>query len=259
MTSKTLIVVSDKFSNFTRGNQAVTESQLRAMLELPEHILPGRICLLPGQGLSEMQLAVLATMAETHDPDKARWDVSLLRDLPQRAASMLSHKHEPANTLISPPEEIGEATFRLEMCIDQNCDLMGDHQTGLHVQGMVLVEAARQAFLAVSEAFYPHPCGGKTYFVINSLTTDFVGFVFPLAAHIVYRVLSHEENERRQKFQVEIDFIQGGEVRTTVGFAFTVYPYAVLADKEASLADIAIQAAVSSMAPAMVAPLGRVA
>jgi len=31
MTGKALIVVSDQFSSFTKGKQAVTESQLRAM------------------------------------------------------------------------------------------------------------------------------------------------------------------------------------------------------------------------------------
>lgn len=259
MISKTLIVVSDKFSNFTMGKQAVTESQLHAMLALPEQILPGRTCLVPGQGLSETKLAALIAMIEAEDPHGKRWDASLLRELPDRAGSMLSHKHLPANTLISRPERMGEASYRLDMRIDQNCELMGDHQTGQHVQGMILVEAARQSFLAVSEAFYPHPVSEKTYFVIQALTTDFVGFIFPLAAHIDYRVLAFDENERRQKFKVEMDFVQGGEIRTSVSFSFTVYPHDVISEKEASLADVAIQAAMSNVTATTVLPLGRVA
>lgn len=259
MISKALIVVSDKFSKFTMGKQAVTESQLHAMLALPEHILPGRTCLVPGQGLSETKLAALITMIEAADPHGKRWDASPLRELPDRAGSMLSHKHEPANTLISRPEQTGEGSYRLDMCIDQNCELMGDHQTGQHVQGMILVEAARQSFLAVSEAFYPHPAGGKTYFVIHTLSTDFVGFVFPLHAHIDYRVLAFDENERRQKFKVETDFVQNGEIRTRVAFSFTVYPHDVIAEKEASLADVAFQAAMNRAAARTVLPLGRVA
>ncbi|GGK30757.1 AfsA-related hotdog domain-containing protein [Salinarimonas ramus] len=247
MSPETLVVVADKFVEFAAGKRAVTASQLRAMIELPEEILPGHTALVRGQGLADTEVVEIVRRIEVRDPAGRRFDVDGLRAAPPRADAKISHKHRTCNTLISRPEKIEEDLYALEVCIDQDCELMGDHQTGQHVQGMILVEAARQAFLAVTETYFPHAGAEKTYFVINSMTTDFLGFVFPLPARIDYRVLEKDINERRQKFRIETDFVQGGEVRTRVGFSFTVYPHEVISSKEAALAQEAFAAAIASI------------
>lgn len=129
----------------------------------------------------------------------------------------------------------------MDLCIDENSELMRDHQTGQHVQGMVLVEASRQAFLAVPEAFFQDEGEDSAYFVINSVTTEFMGFVFPIRSHIDYRVVSKDINERRKKFSVEIEIIQGGEIRTRSTISFTVYPNRIISEREAALARDAVK------------------
>src|SRR6056297_3072091 len=135
------------------------------MIDLPEQILPGHTDLMRGQGLSDQDVADLVSRIEARDPTGRRWSVGGLRTAPLRADSKLSHKRETCNTLISRPERLDEDHYTLDICIDQDCELMGDHQSGQHVQGMILVEAARQAFLAVTETYFPNPVAEKTYFV----------------------------------------------------------------------------------------------
>ncbi|WP_120635067.1 AfsA-related hotdog domain-containing protein [Ruegeria sp. EL01] len=246
LTFDTLIVVADKFAEFTSGKPAVTLSQLRAMLVLPEHMVSGPVQLLPGQGLSDLEIADLLKQIAALDPTGSRWDLTLFQNLSDRADAEFSHKRKSCNTLIGSPTKVAKDTYFLDLRIDQECELMGDHQTGQHVQGMLLVEAARQSFLAVTEKYLLTSMAEKTYFVITSITTEFKGFVFPLPAHIEYRVLSSNVNERRHKYQVEMDFVQGGESRTRVGCAFTVYPHQVITQKEATLALDAAKCALAS-------------
>lgn len=253
MKSETLIIVADKFADFAQSKKAVTLSHIRAMLALPEHIIPGPVRLLAGQGLSDAEHEALVEDIDRQDPNGIRWDASELRSIPVRAQGCLSHKKQACNTLIGVPVQVSEDTFVMDIRIDSDCEIMGDHQTGQHVQGMVLVEAARQAFLAVTEVFFLGSQDGKTYFVINSMTTEFSGFVFPLPAQISYRVLEADINERRQKFSVEMDVVQGGQVRTRIACSFAVFPHDVLAEKEAALAREAMDAILSAHAEAAMA------
>ncbi len=210
------------------------------MLDLPKHILPGPVRLLCGQGLSDGDITNIIARVDTLPPRITHWDTSHLRACPTRAVSSLSHKRQACNTLISTPELVNEDVFRIAICIDENCELMGDHQTGQHIQGMILIEAARQAFLAVTEKFFPMENVDKTYFVINEMKTTFLGFMFPLGAHIDYRIRSKNINDRRQKFCVEMEFVQNAEAKTTVEFSFTVYRDQAISKKEADLAQIAV-------------------
>lgn len=236
MTCETLILVSDKFVDFTADKKAITVSQLNAMLEIPEHILPGTLKLIPGLGLSDNDIEELTTKINAQRISPHRWDTTALAFRPRPAQPCLSHKRFPHNTLIGTPHQLDENRFRMDLCIDENSELMGDHQTGQHVQGMVLIEASRQAFLAVTETFFKNDTEESVYFVINSMTTEFKGFVFPVYSHIDYRIVSKDINERRKKFSVEIDTIQGGDVRTRSSISFTVYPDWIISEREAAMA-----------------------
>lgn len=233
------IVVSDKFSEFARFNGGMTPAQIKAMLMLPDGILPKTISLHRGQGLADAEIEELSAMIRERDPDGARWKIEGLLALPPRAGGELSHKRKHCNTLVANPTKIDGDTYSMDLCIDQNCELMDDHQTGQHVQGMILIEASRQAFLVVTEAFFLRERNQKSYFVINSVTSKFLNFVFPVHAHLLYRVISKDINDRRQKFDVEIDLVQAQQVCMTTTFSFTVYPADLIAQKERDLAETA--------------------
>ncbi|WP_233420966.1 AfsA-related hotdog domain-containing protein [Xenorhabdus nematophila] len=65
-----------------------------------------------------------------------------------------SHKRIPHNTIIGSTRKENENSFSLPLLIDERCELMSDHQTGQHIQGMILIEACRQTFIAVTEEFF---------------------------------------------------------------------------------------------------------
>ncbi len=249
MSRQNLIVVAEKFSEFALNNGAVTPGQVKAMLQLPAMLLPKSIVLHRGQGLPDHVVEDLVASVHASDPNGLCWDVSLLQSYPGRANSALSHKKKVCNTLIASPVMIDEGTYTMDLCIDQNCELMDDHQTGQHLQGMVLIEASRQAFLAVTESYFLHERNQQSYFVINAIRSEFKNFVFPVWAHLLYRVLSKDIDDRRQKFEVEIDLIQCGNVCMTTFFSFTVYPATLIAQKERGLAEIAVRMVLDAALP----------
>jgi len=253
MQVETYIIVADKFADFTVNQHTVTLSHFKALLSLPCHLQPETARLMLGQGISDDDRTSIVALIEGSARHRLRWDIDALHKQGMRATAQLSHKRNPCNTLIGSPEVVDENTFRLDLFIDQNCELMNDHQTGQHVQGMVLVEAARQSFLAVTEKYFLLDHNRKSYFVINEMRSAFLGFVFPLPAHMEYRVLSKNINDRRQRFDVEVDLIQASEVRVRTAISFTAYPDEVISEKEAGLAIEAVAHVRSACQPVAVA------
>ncbi len=240
MTQKDLIIVANKFSEFAAHCGAVTPDQVIALIDLPKSMLPQRLVLHRGQGVADSEIDAILSRIRDSDPEGDMWDTTPLTLNAKRAGGHHSHKRHDHNTLITEPHQTGADSYRMHLLVDEGCELMGDHQTGQHIQGMVLIEAARQAFLVVTEQFFLSDRNQKSYFVINSVGTKFENFVFPVSAHLDYRVISKDINERRQKFEVEVDVVQSGMRCMTSSFSFTVYPASLIAQKERALAESAV-------------------
>lgn len=240
MSHKDLILVANKFSEFATHSGALTPDQIHALLKLPKPMLPEKLIIHRGQGVSDIDVDTIISAVTDVDPNGVQWDLSQISGTAKRADGEHSHKHKNCNTLIAAPIQVSEDLYRMALLVDQDCELMGDHQTGQHIQGMVLIEAARQAFLVVTERFFLIDRNQKSYFVINSVGSEFQNFVFPIHAHLDYRVISKDINDRRQKFEVEIDLVQCGKTCMSSRFTFTVYPASLIAEKERALAEIAV-------------------
>jgi hypothetical protein len=249
-----VLVVGDKFRAFSDGKAAITLSQLRGLLDLPAGlILCERTILVPGQGLSDGDVAEILQRAET-TAHRERIDFRLWTMVPKRVEGKLSHKHRERNILVSAPRRIDEDDYELDLLIDENCELMDDHQTGQHLQGMVLVEAARQAFLAVTEAFILPRDGGKVYFVFNSLAIEFKRFMFPIASGIKLRVLERGHGGKYPRFAVDILFEQAGQETAHVRAGYMIMPDQRILQVEQGLAEQAIAWQfdnLATLAPAM--------
>lgn len=212
MHNRILLVVGDKFANYVKGKDAVTLSQLRGLLSLSIP-LPnqGVTLLVPGQGLGDESVAELLKEAAA-SPNLAFFDFSLWHNLPKRAGRALSHKHHSANTLISEPRQLTADLFELHMMIDENCELMNDHQSGQHVQGMILIEAARQAIVAVTEAYLLPKNGIEYAFVLNNLSVSYSHYTFPVGAVLRCNILNKSiDNPKRLSFEAEILVEQCGQ------------------------------------------------
>lgn len=231
-----ILVVGDKFTQFGIGKDALTLSQLKALLCLPKALMmsPGPITVIPGQGLGDDDVQDILDLA-ARSPQGTPFDFHLLHRLPKRAPQILSHKVRPENTLISAPRRVDEDVFELDLLIDEDCELMGDHQSGQHLQGMILVEAARQSLLAVTEAFFLPKDGSRFAFVFNDMTISYANFAFPLDARLRYSIVSKDiRGTKRQQFTVEIAIEQCGITAATFASTFTAFEEHRISAKEAA-------------------------
>ncbi|CAK0777348.1 AfsA domain-containing protein [Azospirillaceae bacterium] len=243
-TRDVMFVVGNKFDSFASNEGAVTVKQLLKDMKT------GNIknyskdtVFLPGQGLQESDIECVMQQAELTECDLV-FDLHLRKEQPRRASAVYTHKHKPENSIISVPRRtISPERFELDLLVDERSELMCDHQTGQHVQGMVLIEAARQTFLAVTERFFIDAKAGiNYYFVINHMNTEYINFVFPIPVTINYILLDKKtDNPHRLSFRAMIEFHQAGQVCARVETKFTAFESEKIVQKEASLAQKAIK------------------
>ncbi len=244
MHTSVVTVVGNVFREFARKTGAFTADDIAA---LPSHAVPSAATdtrLVFGQGVTTEEAAVAL------DAFRGSAGASNFHQVVSRAGGNLSHKHKDHNTLIGVPEAIGENLYAAPLLIDERSELMGDHQTGLHIQGMLQVEGFRQMMLAVFERFHPLSSGRKAYAVINNLDTTFGSFLFPLPADIECTVIERDVNDRRTRLAVRMRTLQNGQECSACATTFTFYPASVIAAKEAEMAVKAIDAARRSAAAA---------
>lgn len=235
-----LIVVGERFAGFAEQDDVVSVEQfaswLKARCAEPEF---DRVNVVLGQGVSDYELeAMRSELAGSGLQDKVTINVPEVRGLGRNQV----HKHRQSNVLIADLVQEGDE-YRAFLLIHNDNELLIDHQTGLHVQGMVVIEAARQMFLAVSETFLIGPHEGRGYYyVINTLNTTFENFLFPLAAQVVLRVVSISgEHSKRVEVDCEVELFQAGRRCSVVRVTFTAFPRERMEPKEAERARRAIE------------------
>lgn len=231
---KTVFIVGNKFCEFSRNDGVITIGALAEMARTSTFdSLPTGCRLVAGQGVREAELQAIH--------DRARWALSA-RDVDigpalrrgARASRLQTHKHRIENAIISHPTRMDEHNFEALLLLDERSELMTDHQTGQHIQGMVLIEAARQLFLAVTEEYFiGQAVHDRYYFVINNLDVKFKGFVFPVDATLRYEIVSKDiQNPARMRFDTVVSVFQGGACVTEVAFEFTAFYASKIKEKE---------------------------
>lgn len=232
------IVVGDRFSDFASNPHVLPVSVfLDQLANSGTHDFNRTPWVVVGQGLS--QRALLAITEATPHP-------VIDRPLPQPASSAQTHKRAGKNILISAPKAVDGQTYRCDLFLDDSNEVMEDHQTGQHIQGLALIEAARQLWTAVSEEFLL-PKDRKTRFVIDSLNTTFSNFVFPLPCAMTLEVLGVEKQSFQSLFQVRITFIQNGTLTTQVDARYRVIDERISARQEAIAARKAVDHTIEPM------------
>jgi len=250
MNSRSFFVVGEKFHEFAQGKEVLTVNQLKALTRLPNRLLGTHNVLMLGQGAQEDDLLSVLHAVAASPELRARFDVADLERVRDRAPPGASHKRVPHNTLIGVPRRKNADTFEVPFNLDERCELMGDHQTGQHIQGMLMVEAFRQSFLAVTESFFPF-AKGPTYFVINAMHVEFQNFLFPLPAHIDYRIIEADVTGRRARYKTTMAAMQNGAQCASAVIGFTVYAAETIAQKESELADLMTEMMLATRQPSV--------
>ena len=158
-----------------------------------------------------------------------------------RATRRLAHKNRAENIVISAPCKISDRSFEMDLFFSSQNEFFLDHMTGMHIQGMALVEAARQSFLAVTEAYFLNGDDRDYYFAIKRMDVAYSNFVFPFDATLRYDITRISQKNDRHGFDADISIIQAGETCTTVQVSFTAFEAKAIAERERGVADLCFQ------------------
>lgn len=247
-------VVGDTFAGTAIHLEALlteTEALEKVMTTVS---LPTDVKLYLQQGVDLRSLAAAVDHFNNSQPhDAARFQVEKGNNA-ARATRRLAHKNKTENICISAPRQTDSNVFEMDLFFTGQNEFFLDHMTGMHIQGMALVEAARQAFLAVTEAFYIKDEKSEFYFVIKSMDTSFQNFVFPFDAALRYEVTRASQKDNRHGFDAIITISQAGKLCTTVSVSFTAFEASAIAEKERVVAQecfSTLLANYSSKAPAL--------
>lgn len=214
------VVVGDKFEGFASLDGVQTVSQLLRTAHgnpstLPEHVIAG-------QGIGDFELAALSTAI---DQSGRRPRPRIHADAMALASRSASHKRRPQNVLLANIVPSGTRAVRADLRIDNDNELLLDHQTGQHVQGMVVVEASRQMFLASTTALGLIADLKDPYFVIESMATEFRSFLFPLPARLRFTTTAEPDRSHEDSFRFEavIEIEQHGVSISATRVAYRVF------------------------------------
>ncbi|WP_442799232.1 AfsA-related hotdog domain-containing protein [Pantoea vagans] len=245
MNCKKLVVVGDKFNEFANGKDVLTISQLELLTQIPANIIDKEHEIIIGQGVRKDFAGKVISNQARNAIHGNKLNMCSLEKLFNDKKNEHCHKRLEQNVLIGRAEqtEHNSNLFAMPLLIDERCELMADHQTGQHIQGMLLVEASRQAFIAVTEEFIYGQETGR-YYVINSMAINFSSFLFPLPALVHFEFLEQDVNDRRGRFKAQVRVTQHNTLCASMDVAFTVYPSALISEKEKSLAEAAMRSAI---------------
>lgn len=226
-------VVGDKFINFANKHENVCVFSEFLLLLSNKIVCVTKVIL--GQGLSNEERSVIKLLS-MHD------GMLVDNDLEIEFASLRdTHKHNVSNILISDPVRLTNGNvFSAHLLINDDCIEMSDHTTGEHIQGMILIEAARQMTIAVTEKFFIRNLG-QVGFTTDGMETEFIRYVFPIPCVMNYVVQSHRGIDNNNRFKVLIEFHQYDELCAKVVYEFSTFSNNLLKQVELDLAEERMQ------------------
>jgi hypothetical protein len=237
---KAYLIVGDAFAQFAEAEQVLTVSEVRRSLEANEAWLGGATFLV-GQGLGEEDLRETRRLV-------AERGLGGHFAFPEALAPLsLTHKRDPANSLVTSPVRVGERRHAFSFALNDRMDRLADHVTGRHVGGMLLVEAARQASLAVLEIEFKTDGGARYGLSWNALNVRFMNFAFPAPLNLITEVSEGARDAKGQiTAKVVTEILQSGTQVAVAEMDVGLIEASALAGVEARRAHRAIERALAS-------------
>lgn len=135
-------VIGDKFRDFSDTNIILTYSDAIEHLKLIAQIAK---CIVVGQGVSRGEVRHLDEMLQRVCTVRV---IEILHKTDQKIYQQLVDKLDEKNVLITFPKSINAREFHSSLVVDDDCAEMADCHNAEHIQGILLVEAAKQMFIA---------------------------------------------------------------------------------------------------------------
>lgn len=250
-----LVVVGDTFGALASIGRVQTVSQfakaLRSGAALPDRIVAG-------QGVSDYELEYLTAELRA----KRAAAVSIEPSAVERVSRGVAHKHRETNVLLADLERVTDDAFEANLRLHADNELLQDHLTGQHVQGIVVIEALRQMFIAVFEAAHGLRMAERQFYVVwDRMDITFTTFLFPLPARISCRIVEEDLTDlSRMAFRVDMNITQNGVEAARADVGFGVHDHDKISAIESRRADKAVTALLGDAVPAQrTAPTGAMA
>lgn len=231
MYNNIIYIVGDKFSAFTEFQNVFTYSEIVKKILKNETEIKN-VFFVVGQGVNQEEKIKLEKLTKKHEAG------FILNAYQKPAASSLTHKHKSENIIISDPLMLVQnKLYRSYLLIDDNCAEMNDHVTGLHVQGMIITEAARQMVLAVGEKFILNSDErGNFYCVLSNLSSQFLNFAFPVDLEIEHEIIEIKNLNRRYDVKTKTSFIQNQSIAAIVNIDYVFSEKEIMKNLEKKIA-----------------------
>ncbi|MDJ0465895.1 AfsA-related hotdog domain-containing protein [Streptomyces sp. H27-C3] len=229
---QSIVLVGDRFVGFAVQENVFTVSQLVEDLQHGAYASEGDPVLIESaQGVSEADVFLIVEELRHLGLDE-RIQIRLQPSTLSGAGEV--HKRLVVNALIADLYQVSDVLYGAGLRVHNDNELLLDHQTGQHVQGMVAVEASRQMFLAVTERFFAAQWPQrKYYFVIEFMNTAFENFLFPLCSSIEYRITeARTQDPSRLSFKADVGIHQAGRRSSLTQLAFTAFDTELIEAKE---------------------------
>ncbi len=232
MKNKAIHVVGNKFCAISNGANIISYSELIEKT-INNELLQYDIFF--EQGISEDIVAEYKKLF-CQPVDKKIASIYSYFDEDSRCDNKLTHKHFSYNTLISDPKKISDEKYSSILIIDERCAEMSDHVTGKHIQGMVLMEAARQMTIATLEKYFIK--GSQNHavkFVMNEFQSKFYNYAFPMGLVLCLKIISNSGmTNNNRAFTISIEIYQNEKKIAEIFRKVSVYDSKFIKYKENS-------------------------
>lgn len=162
-----------------------------------------------GQGFEYEPADELCKRIKNIEPNIKLFMPSYLKN---KEECLIVHKQHRNNVLITKPEEGSEDRYVNYLCLGDS-NLIKDHTTGLHVQGMVVIEAARQTPISIIERYIYQGEDSKNYSMLwGKLTANFYQYLLPLEICIETTITRKTYQNEKHTVEFILEFKQSNKV-----------------------------------------------
>ncbi|MGQ3892020.1 AfsA-related hotdog domain-containing protein [Legionella sp. CNM-4043-24] len=193
-----------------------------------------------GQGLSDRCINKVIQLLNRPEAKNIFLINSFLMNL-SRGSKLETHKHFDKNIMITSPL-LDNDKYISYLHLDDAAAEMSDHITGQHIQGMVLIESARQMINAVAEKFLiPSHISSLKGFVLNRIESNFKQYVFPVEVKLCLEILNIKNGLNGDfKADAKLKVYQNNIEMCCIEISFSVVDKKILSAIEHSMAEKSI-------------------
>jgi hypothetical protein len=195
-----IIVISDKFSNLKGLNISgiLTYSDFLSLLN--EKVIDSPIHVYFGQGITQ---DIIDNAIRLIERNLLSQHIIIFNHQLNYVDKEIVHKEKSENVAISTPIKIDKNRYSAELLVNDSCSEMMDHVTGIHIQGMLMIEAARQMMMASVElGEIADDQIGLFSYVLKNLNIEYFQYLYPVSAQIFCQI---DEINMSEKGLLEIN------------------------------------------------------